>query len=90
MDSVRWEVWFTGRVQGVGFRASTVEIARDFPVTGSVRNLGDGRVHLIAEGEPDELKSLVAAILVKRADAVTHVEQTESPATGQFASFGMG
>ena len=47
--------WFEGRVQGVGFRYQTVSVAKGFEVTGSVKNLPDGRVHLYAEGEEKEV-----------------------------------
>ena len=49
----------TGRVQGVAFRASTVDKAREHGLTGWVRNLADGSVELEAQG--DELR--VAALL---------------------------
>ena len=49
-------VWFTGSVQGVGFRYSTRQIAKTFEVCGCVKNLADGRVELIAEGVPEELR----------------------------------
>jgi acylphosphatase len=49
----------TGRVQGVGFRASTVAEARACGLTGWVRNLADGSVELEAQGD----EALVAALL---------------------------
>ena len=39
-------VYYSGRVQGVGFRWTTLQIAKEFEVTGTVRNLRDGRVQL--------------------------------------------
>lgn len=55
-DSVfRLDCWFEGRVQGVGFRYQTVSVAKGFEVTGTVKNLPDGRVHLCAEGEEGEV-----------------------------------
>lgn len=48
----------TGRVQGVFFRASTLEIARKLGVNGSVRNEPDGSVFIEAEGEPEALEKL--------------------------------
>ncbi len=51
----RMNCWFEGHVQGVGFRYQTVNVAKGFEVTGSVRNLPDGRVHLYAEGEESEV-----------------------------------
>ncbi len=47
-----------GKVQGVYFRASTVQTARTLGLTGFARNLPDGRVEVVAEGEESALKSL--------------------------------
>ena len=51
MNNVRREVYFSGQVQGVGFRYTVMRIASTLEVTGHVRNLPDGRVQLIAEVE---------------------------------------
>ena len=51
-----------GRVQGVGFRYTVKTVANGYEVTGSVRNLTDGRVELIAEGTREELESFRASI----------------------------
>ncbi|MGE9294796.1 MAG: acylphosphatase [Puniceicoccales bacterium] len=53
----REEVHFTGRVQGVGFRYATLQVAKEFEVTGEVQNLDDGRVRLVAEGKESEVKA---------------------------------
>jgi len=55
-------VHFTGRVQGVGFRYQTLQVARGYEVSGWVRNLADGRVELEAEGEMSEVEAFVAAL----------------------------
>ena len=55
-------VHYSGRVQGVGFRAKAVEIARDFPATGWVKNLDDGRVQLLVEGRPDAVQKYLGAV----------------------------
>jgi acylphosphatase len=49
-----------GRVQGVGFRASTIEVARRLDLAGWVRNLVSGEVELEAEGSAEALDALVA------------------------------
>jgi acylphosphatase len=55
-------VHYSGRVQGVGFRATVRHIACGYDVTGTVRNLPDGRVELIAEGAKSELKAFLEGI----------------------------
>lgn len=54
--------WFEGHVQGVGFRYQTVAVAKGFEVTGFVKNLVDGRVHLYAEGEEAEVIAFQAEV----------------------------
>jgi len=58
----RIAVLYSGRVQGVGFRASVRQLACGYEVTGTVRNLPDGRVELIAEGTRPELEAFLTGI----------------------------
>ena len=53
----RMQIFYSGRVQGVGFRYSTKMLAEGYEVTGVVRNLADGRVELVAEGSREELEA---------------------------------
>jgi acylphosphatase len=56
------QVYYSGNVQGVGFRYTVKSVATGFEVTGTVRNLSDGRVHLVAEGAREELEGFRQAI----------------------------
>ncbi|HZF01506.1 MAG TPA: acylphosphatase [Methylomirabilota bacterium] len=56
------EIFYSGRVQGVGFRYTVKSAAAGFEITGTVRNLSDGRVELIVEGARGELEAFRAAI----------------------------
>jgi acylphosphatase len=56
-------VYYSGRVQGVGFRYTARAVATGFEVAGVIRNLPDGRVELVAEGDRAELDAFRAAIL---------------------------
>lgn len=60
------QVFFSGSVQGVGFRFTAEQTARQFDVCGFVRNLPDGRVELVAEGEERELQEFLRAVKESR------------------------
>lgn len=55
-------VFYEGRVQGVGFRYTVRQLAKGYDVIGWVRNLPDGRVELLAGGQPEEVDGFVEAI----------------------------
>ena len=59
----RLEIFYAGRVQGVGFRYTVKTVAAGFEVAGTIRNLADGRVELVAEGLRAELEEFRVAIL---------------------------
>ena len=56
------QVFYEGRVQGVGFRYTARNIAKGYEITGWVRNLPDGRVELHACGVPDEVNAFLTAV----------------------------
>ncbi len=58
-DDVRVHVWVTGRVQGVGYRASAWETATDLGLRGWVCNLPDGRVEAVFEGKAQAVEAIV-------------------------------
>jgi acylphosphatase len=58
-DSTRVHIVVKGVVQGVGFRYFTMLLARDYGITGWVRNRNDGSVEVEAEGEEHIVKSFV-------------------------------
>jgi acylphosphatase len=55
-------VHFRGRVQGVGFRYTTLRLASALAVTGYVQNLPDGRVRLEVEGDAGEIDALLCRV----------------------------
>ena len=69
------EVWYSGHVQGVGFRAQVLGLARGFDVTGFVQNLTDGRVYLHAEGAEQELDEFTSEILKSLDGHIRNVEE---------------
>ena len=83
----RRTIHFAGEVQGVGFRATTLQLARRTAVGGLVRNLPDGRVELVAEGEPAEINLLLRNVREHFGSMIHDVTSAKSPATGGFDSF---
>ena len=83
----RREVVFSGHVQGVGFRYTTQDIAKQFNVRGYVRNLSDGRVELIVEGTRDEIARFLAAIHERMGSFIRDVKSDCTPARGEFTDF---
>lgn len=68
-------VIYSGRVQGVGFRYTCKDLARGYDVTGTVRNLVDGTVELIASGEAAEVNDFLKQIAEDSAVA-HHIQST--------------
>lgn len=83
----RQTIHFSGHVQGVGFRFIVRQIASAFPVTGYVRNLSDGRVQLVAEGDDSQIDGLIKRIREKMQGYVDTVTIEKSPASGEFGRF---
>ena len=58
----RWRVLFSGMVQHVGFRYTAYYLARSLELTGWVDNLEDGRVEMVAQGRPVQLRRLLLTL----------------------------
>jgi acylphosphatase len=81
-------ILYSGHVQGVGFRYAAKAVAAGFEVTGTVRNLPDGRVELVAEGARAELEAFRQAIRDAGMDAFIRSDEAGwSEATGGFRGF---
>ncbi|HLF15945.1 MAG TPA: acylphosphatase [Candidatus Thermoplasmatota archaeon] len=84
----RLRLLVSGRVQGVWFRESTRQEAERLGVTGWVRNLPDGRVEAVLEGETAAVQALAAWCRRGPERAwVEAVEQVEETPTGSFPDF---
>ena len=59
VDSIRWLLVATGRVQGVNYRARVADCADRYGILGTVENRDDGTVFIDAQGRPDRLKEFV-------------------------------
>lgn len=78
---------FSGRVQGVGFRYTTRNLALQYNVHGYVKNLPDGRVELVVEGDENEIDHFLNDLRDRMQPFITRVDLSTCPATGEFQHF---
>lgn len=86
----RLDVYWSGKVQGVGFRYTAESVALELKLTGWVRNLPDGRVEAVCEADTRALKLFLKR--VAEGPMKPHLRGTDttwSAATGEFEDFGI-
>ena len=88
-STIRRTVYFSGSVQGVGFRYTAQATASRFDVSGYVRNLADRRVELVAEGTRDEVDRFQHALADAMRGYINDVTANDDAPTGEFTSFGI-
>lgn len=84
----RVHIFYSGLVQGVGFRYTASDIAANLGVVGWVKNLSDGRVEIIAEGEEKALKEFLDKISKSFLSRyIKYVDLSWEKPTGEFDGF---
>ena len=79
--------YFTGRVQGVGFRFTSQDIARGMGITGWVKNLPDERVEIVAESEEDRLLEFISRLKHYFSRYIQDTDISWQGASGEFKDF---
>jgi acylphosphatase len=82
MAKVCKKVTYSGRVQGVGFRYTARQIAAGFEVAGYVRNLSNGDVELVAEGEQDAVAKFLDAVADRMREYIHNAAVSDETACG--------
>ena len=88
MNQARARIFISGRVQGVFFRAGAQSKAKKFGVSGFARNLEDGRVEIVAEGEKENVSKLINWL--RKGSLFAKVEKVEvewEEYRGEFGGF---
>lgn len=80
-------VFYSGIVQGVGFRFTVQRYAAALRLGGWVRNLPDGRVELLVEGTEQDIQSLLAKVEGHFDGSITDQKRRDAPASGEFRDF---
>ncbi len=80
-------LYYSGNVQGIGFRYTVLDIALNLKVYGWVKNLSDGRVEVLAESEEDTLTVFLEQINQHFSRYITDIIVDWLPASGEFHDF---
>ncbi len=85
---IRTRILVSGRVQGVFYRANAKNVAQELGIAGYAKNLDDGRVEILAEGEKEKISKLIDWCRKGPRNAkVENVEAMYDKATGEFSFF---
>ena len=80
-------ICFSGMVQGVGFRFSACRIAINYDIAGYVRNLPDGAVECVVEGDEAEIDAFAEALSVEMGSYIRRQTSENAPYTGKLGTF---
>ncbi len=86
-ELVRRRVVFSGRVQGVFFRATSRQLAAGYAVTGFVRNLPDSTVEMEVQGPLDQIDAFLAAVRRHYAENITAMDVQPLPVQPEETGF---
>ena len=79
MKIIRKHFYFSGRVQGVGFRYKAMYLARGLELTGWVANLWDGRVEMEVQGPPEKISMLLLRLKEDRYISIDQIQSVGQP-----------
>ena len=83
----RLHVYYSGRVQGVGFRFTADRVARAMDVCGWVKNLSDGRVEIVAESSSEILQNFLRQIETEMRHDIREKSIEYTDANDEFVNF---
>ena len=87
LGACRVRIFYSGRVQGIGMRATAAGLAARFGITGWVRNLPDERVELLAEGKPEDLERFLAVLGDEMSRYIQSTQRAWETPTGEWSGF---
>jgi len=87
MDQTAKHVIFRGRVQGVGFRYTARQVAGQYQVTGFVRNLPDGTVEMLLQGDPTEIDNCITDVQSEFAGHIRDTQVEPAPYNPRYTDF---
>ena len=80
-------IFYSGRVQGVGFRFTVRMLALNFGLCGWVKNLADGRVEVLVEGEEKDIEQMIKSVDSQFEGYIRDKNLNYNAATGEYTEF---
>jgi acylphosphatase len=87
MGQTAKHIIFSGRVQGIGFRFTAFNIANRYELAGFVRNLPDGTVEMLAQGNPDDITNCIRDIQESFIGYITDTKIEDTTPNLQYKTF---
>jgi len=87
MEQTAKRVIFRGRVQGVGFRYTAHSVARQYEVAGFVRNLPDGTVEMLLQGDATQIDNCIADVQAEFAGHIRDTQIEPAPYNPRYTDF---
>ncbi len=84
---IRKHAYYSGRVQGVGFRYTAARVAGNYQVNGYVRNMMDGQVEIVVEGEENDVQSFLGAVAGEMSGYIRDTRIIDEADAGKFRGF---
>jgi acylphosphatase len=85
MADIAKHIFFSGRVQGVGFRFTALNVARRYGLTGFVRNTADGKVELLLQGIEDDINDCIEDL--QQTFSASNIEIQQAPFDSSYENF---
>ena len=87
MDVIAKHIVFSGRVQGVGFRFTALNIANIYNLRGHVRNLPDGDVEMLAQGSPEMIDNCIRDLQDSFVGTISHIDIEDAVPNPKLTDF---
>lgn len=87
IDMTAKRIIFTGRVQGVGFRFTAHSVARHCRLKGFIRNLPDGNVEMLAQGQAEDIDNCLSLIKETFADCIRDIQLEDIEPDNKYEDF---
>ena len=87
LNTCRAHVFYSGRVQGVGFRYTAERLALDLRLVGWVKNIPDGRVEIVCEGPKEKIELLLQGIQSSLGATIRKIDCEWEKPTHEFNDF---